>query len=63
MKVIGLVVQLVCVLAAASMLGNWFLAEFKKFKAVGKPWYAVYLSPPGVLIVAIILLLPLILGL
>jgi hypothetical protein len=41
------------------ILGNWFLIEHKKAKIAGKPWYASYLSPPGVLIMGLIVLLPL----
>ncbi len=50
--------KVVAVLAAAGILGNWFLSEVKKGKALRKPWYAPYLSPPGILILCIILLLP-----
>lgn len=63
MKFLWFIIQTACVLIAASILGNWFLSEFKKLKAAGRQWYAVYLTPPGLLIVAIILLLPLFLGL
>jgi hypothetical protein len=62
-KFFGFIIQTACVLIAASILGNWFLAEFKKLKAAGKQWYAVYLTPPGLLVAAIIILLPLYFGL
>jgi hypothetical protein len=54
------IVKLVAVLVAAGILGNWFLTEVKKGKARRKPWYAPYLSPPGLIILGIILLLPII---
>ena len=38
------------ILAAAFFLGNWFLSEVKKAKSAGKPWYAPYLTIPGLLI-------------
>lgn len=51
--------QAVCVLIAAAILGNWFFAEQRKLRACGRPWYAVYFTTPGIVIVCIILLLPL----
>jgi hypothetical protein len=63
MKGYGFIIQAVCVLIAASIVGNWFLAELRKSKTCGKPWYAVYLTPPGILIVVVILLVPVIVGL
>ncbi|RJQ78746.1 MAG: hypothetical protein C4519_11810 [Desulfobacteraceae bacterium] len=60
MEKIGPILQMVCVLIAASILGNWFLAELKRARAVGKPWYAVYFTTPGIVIICIILLVPLI---
>ena len=48
-------VKLVAVLLGAAILGNWFLAEFKKSRRRRLPWYSAYLSPPGVLIVAALL--------
>jgi hypothetical protein len=46
--------KLAAVLLAASLLGNWFLSEFKKARRRNLPWYSVYLSPPGLLIIAAI---------
>lgn len=40
------------ILVAAFLLGNWFLSEVRKAKAAAKPWYAPYLTIPGILIVA-----------
>jgi H+/Cl- antiporter ClcA len=53
------VLRLAAVLAAAALLGNWFLAELRKARRQNLPWYAAYLSPPGLLILAA-LLVPLI---
>ena len=47
------------ILAAAGILGNWFLKEVRAGKQKGLPWYAAYLSPPGLLIIGIVCLLPL----
>ena len=45
------------ILLAASFLGNWFLSELKKARVLKKPWYAPYLTPPGLLII-IALIIP-----
>jgi hypothetical protein len=44
------------VLAAASLLGNWFLREVRKAKRAGKPWYAPYGTPPGILVMMAVIL-------
>jgi hypothetical protein len=54
------VIQFACALAAAMILGNWFLTEFRNTRALGKPWYAAYLTTPGIIIILLIILLPLI---
>jgi hypothetical protein len=50
------------VLVAASILGNWFLAEFRRTRMTGKPWYAAYCTIPGLLIVFVIIMVPIALG-
>jgi hypothetical protein len=50
------IVKIIAPLAAAILVGNWFLSEVKKSRARGGPWYRPYLSVPGVLIVLAILL-------
>lgn len=55
---IGPLLEGICVLLAASILGNWFLTEHRRSRALGKPWYAGYLTIPGILIICIVLLLP-----
>ncbi len=44
------IIKYVPVLVAALLLGNWFMTEVKKAKIQQKPWYAPYLSIPGILI-------------
>lgn len=51
--------KMAAVLAAAGLLGNWFLSELRLARRSGKPWYAVYLTPPGILVVVAALLFPL----
>ena len=50
--------QFIAVLVAAAILGNWYLAEHKKAKLAGQPWYRVYFSLPGIIIAVLIVLLP-----
>lgn len=52
MPSISEIIKLVAVLAAAMLLGNWFLAELRKARRQNLPWYTAYLSPPGLLILA-----------
>jgi hypothetical protein len=42
--------KMIAVLVAASFLGNWFLIELRKAHALQKPWYAPYMTWPGLLI-------------
>jgi hypothetical protein len=51
------ILKAIPILVAAFLLGNWFLAEVKKAKMARKPWYAPYLSIPGILVI-IALLIP-----
>jgi hypothetical protein len=44
------ILKYVPVLIAALLLGNWFMKEVRKAKIQQKPWYAPYLSVPGILI-------------
>jgi hypothetical protein len=46
---------MVSVLVGAAILGNWFLSEFKKARRQKLPWYTAYISPPGLLILAALL--------
>lgn len=51
------IAKVIAILAAAGILGNWFLKEVKQAKKNGRPWYTPYVSVPGILIF-IALLLP-----
>jgi hypothetical protein len=53
------IIQVVAILGAASILGNWYLVEYKKARAANLPLYRAYFSLPGALIILLILLLPL----
>jgi hypothetical protein len=44
--------RLAAVVAAAALLGNWFLTELRKARRQKSPWYYPYISPPGLLILA-----------
>lgn len=46
------------VLIASIIVGKWFLAEVSKSKQKGEPWYKPYLSIPGIIIIIISLLAP-----
>ncbi|MCF8028968.1 MAG: hypothetical protein K9K81_11430 [Desulfobacteraceae bacterium] len=52
-------IKAIALLLAAGILGNWFLSEVKKAKIRKDPWYKPYLSTPGLMIIAIIVLFPL----
>jgi len=52
------IIKLIAVLGAASILGNWYLAEFKKARSANLPLYRAYFTLPGILIILLILLLP-----
>ena len=52
--------QMISVLAAACLLGNWYLSEYRRLRASNLPWYRAYLTLPGIIIIVVIFLLPLI---
>jgi len=55
------IIKAAAVLIAALILGNSFLAELKKARAQGLPWYKPYLSPAGIVILIAILVVPILL--
>ena len=59
MQLLTNIIPLIAVLGAASILGNWYLAEYKKARSANLPLYRAYFSLPGALIILLILLLPL----
>lgn len=50
------ILRFIAVLAAAVMLGNWFLAEVRKSRANNEPRYKPYLTIPGMIIVLAVLM-------
>jgi hypothetical protein len=52
------IIRLAAVLLAAGILGNWYLAEYRKARAARLPSYRAYFSLPGICIILLILLLP-----
>jgi uncharacterized protein HemY len=52
------IIKLIAVLLAACILGNWYLAEYKRVRASRLPTYRAYFSLPGICIILLILLLP-----
>ena len=60
MPALSQIIKMVAVLAAAALLGNWFLHELRAARRQHKPWYAAYLSPPGILIMLAAVFLPLV---
>ena len=61
MQTVLYLIKLAAILAAAMMLGNWFLAEVKAARAQQKPWYTPYLTLPGITIILSAIGLPLVL--
>ena len=55
------IVRIIAPLVAAILVGNWFLSEVKKARFKGAPWYQPYISIPGLLIILLILLVPIVL--
>ena len=50
------IIKAIPILLAAFLLGNWFLKEARKAKAARKPWYAPYLTVPGILILIVFMI-------
>lgn len=60
MNTLLLILKVLALLIGASMLGNWFLAELRSAKRKSLPWYTAYISAPGILIIIIVVLFPII---
>jgi len=58
MTILTQILKLIAVLAAAALLGNWFLNELRAARRNAQPWYAVYLTPPGILVILSAIILP-----
>jgi hypothetical protein len=52
------IIQPIAVILAACTLGNWYLAEYRKARASHLPSYRAYFSLPGICIILLILVLP-----
>ncbi|MFH1985861.1 MAG: hypothetical protein ABIL58_28845 [Pseudomonadota bacterium] len=50
-----LILKYAAVLAASAVVGQSFLGELKKARALDLPWYRPYLSLPGIVIILAIL--------
>jgi len=50
------ILRFAAVVAAAALLGNWFMAEVRKSRAKNEPRYKPYLTVPGVLVVLAVLM-------
>jgi len=58
MTLLTQILKMIAILAAAALLGNWFLSELRAARQNSKPWFAVYLTAPGILVVLSAVLLP-----
>lgn len=58
MNTLIFILKALAVLIGASMLGNWFLAELRSARRKSLPWHTAYMSPPGILIIIIVILFP-----
>ena len=54
------VLQMISILVAAGILGNWYLSEYRRIRATDLPWYRAYLTLPGIILIIVIFLLPMI---
>jgi len=54
------ILKAVAILIAAILVGNWYLTENKKKRISKEPWYTLYLSPPGLIVIAAVLIIPVI---
>jgi hypothetical protein len=52
MKLLNDIIILAATLLAAITLGNLFLTELRKARERKAPWYAPYLTLPGILVLA-----------
>jgi len=57
MEIVVQLIKFVPPFVAALILGNWFFKELQKARALGKPWYAPYLTAPAIMIVVIFIAL------
>lgn len=60
MEKLVFLVKIIAVCIAAGLLGNWFSDEVKNAKRRGDPPYKAYATPPGILIILLVILLPIV---
>ncbi len=53
------ILKLISALTAAIIIGNWFQKEVRKARVNGEAWYKAYYSPPGLIIITSVIILPL----
>ena len=56
MAAILTIIKYIAVLVAAMLIGQSFLGEIKKAKALNLPWYRPYLTLPGIVVILAILM-------
>jgi hypothetical protein len=56
MEIFLSIIRIVAVMVATIIIGNWFLAEFKRAKRNGTSTLRAYLTLPGLLILFILTL-------
>ncbi|MCW7753182.1 hypothetical protein OOT00_04185 [Desulfobotulus sp. H1] len=49
------IIKMGAALGSAMLLGHWFLAEVKRVKTAGEPFYRAYMTTPGVLVILAVL--------
>ena len=54
------IIQFLAVMIAASILGRWYLSEYRRARLAGLPLLRAYFTLPGVLILVLIFALPII---
>ncbi len=52
------VIKFISIIIASIIIGRWFLKELKFAQKEQKPWYAPYISIPGIIIIIIAILIP-----
>ncbi len=58
-----LLAKMIVCLIGSMALGRWFLSKSRQGHVRGDAWYKVYFSPPGLIVLAALLFLPVILWL
>ncbi len=59
MENLVILMKMIACLIGGIAVGNWFLTRVKRGHQRGDPWYKAYYSPPGLIILLAVFLLPL----